>query len=341
MKALQYRRFGAGPEVVEIDRPAPGPGEVLVKITASGICHSDEHVMSLPAEHFPYAMPQTLGHEPAGTVAEVGAGVTRIELGTPVVVYGPWGCGWCAMCADGTENLCLTGMTAPGLGSPGAMAEYMIVDDVRHLVPIGDFDPVSAAPLTDAALTSYQAIKSVMNRFVAGSTTVVIGAGGLGHMAIQLLRALTGTRVIALDLGEARLAFAREVGAHAAVESNREAGSTVREMTGGRGADVVLDFVGTDITGRLAVACGGVGSSVVLIGAGGGGVTIGLTSAPLNMTVSTSFWGRRQELIELVAMARRGQISVRTTTFPLDEGPRAYELLRRGEIRGRGVIVPA
>src|SRR5690606_20741974 len=176
--------------------------------------------------------------------------------------------GLCEMCADGSENLCLTGMISPGLGVNGAMAEHMVVDSVRHLVPIGDLDPVKAASLTDAALTPYQAIKSVLPRLVGGSTTVVIGAGGLGHVALQLLRELTPTRVIALDLGEEKLDFAKENGAHEAFESNAEAADRVKSLTGGRGASVVLDFVGADVTGELAVACGGVGSAVVVIGAG-------------------------------------------------------------------------
>jgi propanol-preferring alcohol dehydrogenase len=244
------------------------------------------------------------------------------------------------MCADGTENLCLTGMISPGLGTHGAMAEYMVVDSVRHLVPIGDLDPVRAASLTDAALTPYQAIKSVLPRLVGGSTTVVIGAGGLGHVALQLLRELTPTRVIALDIGQEKLDFARENGAHEAFESNAEAAEKVKELTGGRGATVVLDFVGADVTGDLAVACGGVGSAVVIVGAGMGGAKIGLTSAPYNMSVSTSLWGRRKELLELVAMAQRGQVNIRTTTYAIEDGEQAYEDMHAGTIVGRAVVVP-
>jgi propanol-preferring alcohol dehydrogenase len=340
MRAIQYRSFGAGPELVEIDTPSPGPGQVLVKVTASGLCHSDQTLMSLPAQQFPYQLPQTLGHEPAGVVAELGDAVSGVELGTPVVVYGAWGCGICTMCAGGSENLCLRGVRFPGLGLPGAMAEYLLVDSPRQLVPIGDLDPVKAAPLTDAALTSYQAIKSVAHQMVGGSTTVVIGAGGLGHVAIQLLRALSGTRVIALDIGESKLAFAKEVGAHEVLESDREAPAKVKELTQGRGANVVLDFVGGDKTGALALACSGVGSSVVIVGVAPGGPRVSLVGAPMNITVSTSFWGRRQELLELVEMAGRGQLDIRTRSFPLDDGPRAYELLRDGRIQGRAVAVP-
>ncbi|WP_127783637.1 NAD(P)-dependent alcohol dehydrogenase [Rhodococcus sp. X156] len=340
MKAVQYRSFGCRPELVDVDEPTPASGEILLKITASGLCHSDEFVMAWPQETYPYPMPMTLGHEPAGTVAALGEGVEGVAVGDSVIVYGCWGCGVCEMCAEGYENLCLNGMTSPGLGHDGAMAEYMVVDSVRHLVPIGDLDPVRAASLTDAALTPYQAIKSVQHQLVGGSTVVVIGAGGLGHVAIQLLRTLTASRVVALDVGEEKLAFAREQGAHEAFQSNPEAAVKIRELTGGRGANVVLDFVGADVTGELAVACAGVASSVVIVGAGNGGAKIGLTSAPYNISVSTSLWGRRKELMELVEMARRGQIQIHTTTYGIDQAPQAYEDLRAGSITGRAVVVP-
>lgn len=340
MKAIQYTAFGTRPKVVDTEKPSPAPGEVLLRITASGLCHSDEFVMAMPQEGYPYPMPMTLGHEPAGVVEELGEGATGVEVGDAVIVYGCWGCGVCEMCADGTENLCLTGMISPGLGVNGAMAEYMVVDSVRHLVRIGDLDPVRAASLTDAALTPYQAIKSVLPKLVGGSTTVVIGAGGLGHVAIQLLRELTSTRIIALDIGQEKLDFAMANGAHEAVTSDAEAGAKVQELTGGRGATVVLDFVGADVTGNVAIACSGVGTHVVVVGAGLGGVKIGLTSNPYNMTVSTSLWGRRKELLELVEMARRGQIKIHTTTYPIEDGERAYDDMHAGRVTGRAVVVP-
>lgn len=148
MKAVQYTKIGGQPELREVDKPTPGPGEVLLKVTASGLCHSDEVVMSFTEEQYPYPLPMTFGHEPAGVVDQLGEGAVGVQVGDNVIVYGCWGCGVCRMCADGSENLCLTGMVSPGLGRDGAMAEYMIVDDVRHLVPIGDLDPVKAASLT-------------------------------------------------------------------------------------------------------------------------------------------------------------------------------------------------
>ena len=347
MKALQYTRIGSHPEVVEIEKPTPGPGQVLLKVTAAGVCHSDEFVMGLSEEEYTaagYPLPLTLGHEGAGIVEELGEGVEHLQVGDAVAVYGPWGCGRCRNCAQGKENYCTNaqseGIMPPGLGAPGSMAEYMIVDSARHLVPLGELDPVKNVSLTDAGLTPYHAIKTSLPKLGAGTTAVVIGTGGLGHVAIQLLRLLTPTRVIALDIGQDKLDFAQDNGAHEAFESNAEAADKVKGLTGGRGATVVLDFVGADVTGNLAVACGGVGSAVVVIGAGMGGAKVGLTSSPYNMTVSTSLWGRRKELLELVEMAKRGQISIKTTTYPIDDGENAYNDMHAGKIIGRAVVVP-
>jgi propanol-preferring alcohol dehydrogenase len=167
MKALRYTKVGSAPEVVEIEKPTPGPGEILLKVTAAGVCHSDDYVMSLPEQDYldqQYPLPLTLGHEGAGVIEEFGPGVeTSLQLGEAVAVYGPWGCGHCLNCSQGKENYCTNaaaeGIRPPGLGAQGSMAEYMIVDDVRHLVPIGDLDPVKNVSLTDAGLTPYHAIK--------------------------------------------------------------------------------------------------------------------------------------------------------------------------------------
>jgi propanol-preferring alcohol dehydrogenase len=176
MKALQYREIGAPPQVVEIERPTPGPGQVLLRVTAAGVCHSDEFIMSLPAGQYVYGLPLTLGHEGVGTVAELGAGVEGLSIGAPVAVYGPWGCGRCRTCSTGAENYCevaaARGIVPPGLGAPGAMAEYLLVDSPRHLVPLGDLDPVAAVALTDAGLTPYHAIKPSLPKLVPGSTAV-------------------------------------------------------------------------------------------------------------------------------------------------------------------------
>lgn len=344
MKAVQYRTVGAEPEVVEVSKPEPGPGQILLKVSAAGVCHSDVAVMSWPAEQLSFPLPLTLGHEGAGTVAALGDGVSGLEIGEPVAVYGPWGCGLCLNCAQGKENYCLEaqklGIFPPGLGAPGAIAEYMVVDDKRHLLPLGDLDPVTTVPLTDAGLTPYHAIKGALPCLVPGSTAVVIGTGGLGHVAIQLLRALSPARVVALDVNEEKLKLAAEVGAHETLLSEPGAAQKVRAMTAGRGANAVFDFVGAAPTVATATACAGMESDVVIVGIGGGAATVGFGATPYDCAVRAPYWGSRAELIEVFELARAGAVNVHVERFAIDEAPEAYRRLHAGTINGRAVILP-
>jgi propanol-preferring alcohol dehydrogenase len=344
MRALQYRAIGSAPEVVEVPIPTPGPGEVLLKVTAAGACHSDEYVMGLPEEAYVYGLPLTLGHEGAGIVHELGPGTTGIAVGDTVAVYGPWGCGHCHNCAQGKENYCTNaqkeGITPPGLGSPGSMAEYMIVDSVRHLVPLGDLDPIANVSLTDAGLTPYHAIKASLPKLGAGTTAVVIGTGGLGHVGIQILRALSGATIVALDVTDEKLALARDVGAHHAILSDADAAAEILRITGGLGADAVFDFVGADPTMALATAVAAAQADITIVGIGGGSLTVAFGAIPFDAAVRIPYWGSRSELIEVLDLARAGRISVEVERFSLDEAPEAYERLHAGTIRGRAVIVP-
>ena len=344
MKAVQYRRVGGKPEVVTVPEPEPGPGEVLLKVSAAGLCHSDQFVMSLPAEGFDYPLPLTLGHEGAGSVAAVGDGVDGLAIGESFAVYGPWGCGRCLKCAEGKENYCVNaaalGIRPPGLGSPGAMAEYLLVDSARHLVPLGDLDPVQNVSLTEAGLTPYHAIKNALPKLGAGSTAVVIGTGGLGHVGIQILRAITGATVVALDVNDEKLELARAVGAHHAILSNDDAPAAIKKLTGGQGATAVFDFVGAGPTVKIAAASAAAEADISIVGIGGGQVPVGFGSTAFDVSVRAPYWGSRGELIEVLELARRGQVNVEVETFSLDEAPRAYELLHDGKIRGRAVVVP-
>ncbi|MDE2282506.1 MAG: NAD(P)-dependent alcohol dehydrogenase [Actinomycetales bacterium] len=347
MKAVQYRTFGASPEVVEIDKPTPGPGQVLLKMTAAGLCHSDVFVMSIPEDqYFLGTLPLTLGHEGVGTVVELGAGVTSVALGQNVAVYGPWGCGTCHECAQGHENYCERAaemkILAPGLGAPGAMAEYMIVDDARHLVDIGDLDAAIAAPLTDAALTPYHAIKPSLPKLGAGTTSVVLGAGGLGHLGIQILRELSGSRIIALDVDDAKLQLAKDSGADVTLRSDDpKVVEKVREMTQGRMAQGVFDFAGfqesLDVARQL-VAVGG-DFKIVGLGMGGATISVGFFATPYEASIATTYWGYRQELMEVIEMAQAGRLTVHVERFAIDQAPAAYERLHAGTLNGRAVIV--
>ncbi|MGY1841752.1 MULTISPECIES: NAD(P)-dependent alcohol dehydrogenase [unclassified Modestobacter] len=344
MRAVQYRTIGGEPEVVEVPTPEPGPGQVRLRVTAAGLCHSDAFVMGLPADQYVYGLPLTLGHEGAGVVDALGDGVTGVAVGDPVAVYGPWGCGLCYACARGAENYCTRaaelGIQPPGLGSPGALAEYMLVDDVRHLVPLGDLDPVATVSLTDAGLTPYHAIVSSLGALQPGGTAVVIGAGGLGHVAIQLLRAISGATVVALDISDEKLELAKQVGAHHVLRSDAGAAAAIRELTGGVGAPAVFDIVGSPATIELARQVVAIDGVVQIVGIGGGTLPTGFFSTPMGAAVRAPYWGTRTELMEVLDLARAGAVHVEVERFTLDEAPEAYRRLHAGTIRGRAVVVP-
>lgn len=343
MKALQYREIGRPPEVVDVADPTVGPGQVLLRVTAAGACHSDVFITSRPAEQYVFGpLPLTLGHECAGVVAEVGPGVDGVAVDEAVLVYGPWGCGTCRNCAQGKENYCLRrgGPRPPGIAGPGAMAEFLLVDDPRHLVPLGDLDPVAHVALTDAGLTPYHAVKRSLPRLGAGSVAVVIGVGGLGHVAVQVLRALSGAVVVAVDVTEEKLELAREVGAHHTLLSDRGAARAVRELTDGLGADAVFDFVGGEATLALAARVAAIEAEVSIVGVGEAALPVRVGSPAHDVAVRAPYWGSRAELLEVVALARRGQLHVETETFSLEEAPVAYDRLTRGLVRGRAVVLP-
>lgn len=348
MKALRYLAHGQPPQIVEIEKPSPGPGQVLIKVTAAGVCHSDEAVMNMPEHVYlerGYPFPLTLGHEAVGLVHEIGQGVnTNLKVGDSVAVYGPWGCGRCRNCSTGMENYCTNaeaeGIRPPGLGNQGAMAEYMVVDDARHLVALGDLDPVKNVSLTDAGLTPYHAIKKSLPKLGAGTFAVVIGVGGLGHVGIQILKALAGTTVIALDVSEEKLELARQMGADHVLFSDAEAAAKVRELTGGLGANAVFDFVGANPTVALAQSIAALDSEIAIVGIGGGLMSIGFGNIAFNAAVRIPYWGSRGEFLEVIDLARAGKVEVEVQTYSLDDAPQAYKDLSAGLVRGRAVIVP-
>ncbi len=196
--------------------------------------------------------------------------------------------------------------------------------------------------LTDAGLTPYHAIKPSLAKLVGGTTAVVIGAGGLGHVGIQLLRALTPSRIIAVDVTEEKLAFAREVGAHETVLSNADTVAEVRKITGKQGATAVFDFVGYQPTIDIAMGVVGVLGDVVIVGLGDGvaAAKVGFFSQPYEVSVRAPYWGTRSELIEVLDLARDGVLHVATETFSLDDGVEAYRRLAANDLRGRAVVVP-
>ena len=341
MRAVQLVEWQAEPELRDVPVPEPGPGEVLLKITAAGLCHSDLHIMEWPEGTLPWSVPFTLGHEAAGTVAALGSGVGGLEIGEPVVVCASWGCGMCRNCRRGYENRCVERPERPGggIGLDGALAEYLLVPSSRLLVSSEGLDPAVAAPLTDAALTPYHAIKVSLPLLTPGSTTVVIGVGGLGHTAVQILRALTPTRIVAIDARESAVALALAAGADEAHVSSDLDATALRASIGRYGATLVLDFVGVDQTLQLAASLLGSGGRLTLIGLGGG--TFPMASGlPLEWSVNRISNGTVPELEEVVELARRGDISLEVERIGLEEVIATYDRLREGSVVGRAVAIP-
>jgi propanol-preferring alcohol dehydrogenase len=337
MKAV--RLVGAGRlELVELLVPEPGPGDVIIRVEAAGLCHSDLHMLHGIAPEQPF----TLGHESAGRVVAFGPGVSGLREGDSVVVHGAWGCGTCANCADGMEQHCTNNTLAAsgGLGRDGGLAEYLLVPGARHLVPLDGLDPVVAAPLDDAALTPYHAIKAALPWLAPDGTAVVIGIGGLGHIAVQLIRTLSGARVVAVDNQDQKLALALRVGADAVVAAGPKAVAGVLAEAGTRGVTFVLDCVGTTDTLEMAVAVAGARSRIVCVGVGGGAVPFNFYPFPAEATISSSVWGTVSELREVVALARSGRVTVFTETVSLEGVIDAYSRLESGVVNGRVVAVP-
>lgn len=348
MKALRLEAWQREAALREVDVPTPGPGEVLVQVGGAGACHSDLHLMhDFQEGQLPWTPPFTLGHENAGWVHTLGLGVTGLEPGQPVAVVGAWGCGSCQRCLADLETYCDRPDLAPvpggggGLGLDGGMAEYLLVPAARHLVPLPDgLDPVHAAPLTDAALTPYHAVRRSWSKLSPGSTAVAIGIGGLGHLGVQVLRATTAARVIAVDSRESARDLAKRSGADLVLAPGPDLAAEVREATGGLGADVVLDFVGSDETLAAAAACTRQVGDITIVGLGGGTLPVSFFSVPYEASVQSTYWGNRHELVEVLDLASRGLLRAEVHRYSLEDAATAYVDLAAGSIDGRAVVVP-
>lgn len=346
MRALVFNQWQTEPELQDVPTPTPGPGEVLLKVAGAGACHSDISVYRVfDAET---ALPQLapsyiLGHENSGWVAEVGEGVTGFNKGEAYLVYGPMGCGRCPACSRGQDTYCHNAADVPhmasGLGRDGGMAEYLVVP-ARNLVPLGDADPIAAAPLSDAALTPYHAIKKSLPELGgANRTALAIGLGGLGQMGVQILKALTGATIIATDIREESMAKAREYGA-ITVASGPDQVEKIREITGGRGVDAVFDFVGISSTMELAAATVAQQGRISIVGVGGGDYVWNFFKIPYEVDFTSTYWGTIEELHEVAALYRAGKLEVDVEYFSLEDSLEAYRKLEAGEIAGRAVITP-
>jgi propanol-preferring alcohol dehydrogenase len=220
------------------------------------------------------------------------------------------------------------------------MAAYMLVPHPRLLVPLGGLEPVDAAPLTDAGLTPYHAIKRSLPLLVPGSTAVVIGAGGLGHMAVQILEQTTAATIIAVDERKEALKLATSIGAGHGVVAGDDAAAEILDLTRAKGADVVIDLVGVDATLALGAAVTRPLGHLTIVGIGGGTLPVSFFGIAYEVSVATTYWGSLPELMEVIALAAEGRIRAHVERFTLDSALDAYEQMRTGELRGRAVIVP-
>jgi alcohol dehydrogenase, propanol-preferring len=344
---LAYRivEWGHPPELVETEVPRPGPGEVVVRVAGNGLCHSDLGMAQVPrayGEALGWRVPFTLGHEVGGWVAEVGDGVTAVEAGDPVALVSASSCGHCAFCVAGHDNACTENGAGRGYGRDGGLAELVLVDSTRAIVPLGSLDPRLAGPLTDAGATTHHAVARVLPRLGHGSTAVVLGVGGLGAFAVQLLRTLSPARVIAVDPNPARRALAESYGATNALDGVDEDTATALEaLTHGAGADAVLDLVGSDATIAAGLASTRRLGAFALVGAGGGTLRRPWWGAlPPGAEVFTFQGGTIADVRAVVELAARGELRVDVEPFALVEVATAYERLDAGALQGRAVVQP-
>lgn len=345
MRAYRIVEWERPPELVEVPVPAPGPGQVLVRVAGCGLCHSDLAMMAMPGAigaDLGWSMPFTLGHETAGWVAAVGAGVTGVGEGDPVALASPSSCGTCRWCLAGRENACPNGLVGRGYGRDGGLADFVLVDDVRGLLPLGSLAPHLAGPLTDAGATSHHAVARVLPRLRDDGAVVVLGVGGLGAFVVQILRAVSRAKVVAVDPDPGRREVAARLGAHHVLDGvERGTSRALKDLLGGEGADAVIDVVGTDDTISCAVRTLAPGGALALVGAGGGTLhRPWFSSLPRDAEICTFQGSDLADARAVLALAADGRIEVATVEHSLDDVAQAYRQLEAGGLPGRLVVRP-
>jgi D-arabinose 1-dehydrogenase-like Zn-dependent alcohol dehydrogenase len=330
--------------------PVPKDGEVLVRVTGAGVCHSDLHIWEgfydlgggkkISLKDRGIALPMTLGHEIAGEIVKAGPRAAHAKIGSSVVVY-PWiGCGTCAVCQSGDENICLKACSL-GVFQDGGYARYVIVPDAKYCIDIAGLDAAEAAPLACSGVTTYSAIKKFGAR-IQHEPVVIMGAGGLGHMALKILAAMGGQGAIMVDIDRTKRDAAVAAGALKAIDGSApDAAKQILDATGG-GARMILDLVGAASTVNLAIASATRGTEIVVVGLYGGEINVSVPLFPLRpLAIRGSYVGNLAELTEIVGLAQTGKLKlVPVKRRALDDANAALMDLKDGKIIGRVVLVP-
>jgi NAD+-dependent secondary alcohol dehydrogenase Adh1 len=342
MKAARLHKYHEALKLEEIDEPKIlGPLDVIVKIGAAGLCRTDLHIQEGQwAEKSQVVLPYTPGHENAGWIHEIGSGVSNVEVGDTVIVHPFISCGLCRPCRKGDDMHCING-EFPGIGRDGGFAEYLHTS-ARSVVKLDpSLEPASIAALADAGLTAIHAVKKAIPILGAGTKTVVIGAGGLGHIGIQCLKAYTPTEIIVVDPSEKALALAKELGADHTVQVDGKQRDLVQELTDGLGADAIIDFVGEKGAIEDGVAMVQDGGFYYVIGYGENinVPTIDIISREISFI--GNLVGTYIDLQDLMTLTAQGKVTLHTTTYPLDAINDAMADLDNGRLQGRGILVPA
>jgi propanol-preferring alcohol dehydrogenase len=343
MLAVRLRAPGEKLVAEQVPLPEPSGTEVRIRVAGCGVCHTDLHIVDGVQTRID--LPRTLGHEVAGTIEAAGPDAARglrrarLSVGDAVVVSGGWGCGECTDCRAGQEQRCARSI-APGFQAEGGYAEAMLVPHPRHLVGIGDLDPVRAAPLADAGATPYRAVLRASPWLVPGARVLLIGCGALGQFGLQYLRFMRVGRELAIavrELEPSRLERAAELGADVGLLEGEP--ELAVEGLGGP-ADVVFDFVGSDDSLAYAAATVAPNGLVVLVGEAGGRLPFGFETTPLEAWLTTVAWASHGDLRNVVRIARRGRLRWNVEPTPLRRANAAHRRLRNRRVDGRIVLVP-
>ncbi|MFE9172817.1 NAD(P)-dependent alcohol dehydrogenase [Streptomyces kebangsaanensis] len=341
MKAVQVVGYGRNPEMTDVPEPSvTGPYDVVVRIGGAGVCRTDLHILEGQwAEKSGVTLPYTIGHENAGWVHAVGSAVTNVAEGDKVIVHPLITCGLCRACRSGDDVHCEQSLF-PGIDTAGGYAEYLKTS-ARSVVRIDDsLEPADVAALADAGLTAYHAVAKAARKLRPGDRCVVIGAGGLGHIGVQVLKALTAAEIVVVDRNPDAVKLAGSVGADHGVVADGGQVEQVLELTGGRGAEVVIDFVGEGGATRDGVRVLRRAGDYHVVGYGENidVPTIDIISNEINFI--GNLVGSYNDLCELMVLAAQGRVRLHTTPYPLDRFQEALTDLDAGRVRGRAILVP-